>query len=69
MVKGTIFRIDDTISDELDMVCRIQGITRSECVSRLIHSAFDSYNDNQELKAMMEKLRELSAMVNKAPTP
>lgn len=55
--KNTVaitFRCDVVVADQLDLICRILGIKRSEFLISAISSEYDKLQDISDLKDMLE---------------
>lgn len=61
----TAFRFDNATINQLDNLCQLWNINRTECITRLINSAYDSVQGNPQLKEMLEKLNELRVYLDK----
>lgn len=60
--KNTVaitFRCDVAVADQLDLLCRILGIKRSEFFISAITSEYGNLQDISELKDMLEEFNKL----------
>lgn len=58
--KNTIavtFRCDVKVAEQLDELCKIMGIKRSEFLITAITTEYDKMQGNPKLKEMMEQMR------------
>lgn len=61
--KNTIavtFRCDVAVADQLDELCRMMGIKRSEFLISAITSEYDKMQGNPKLMEMMEQMRQIA---------
>ena len=69
--KNTVavtFRCDVAVADQLDELCRMMGIKRSEFLISAITSEYDKMQGNPKLKDMLEQLKQMTGQAN-AGTP
>lgn len=60
--KNTVavtFRCDVAVADQLDELCRIMGLKRSEFLISSITSEYDKLQDNPKLKDMLEQFKKI----------
>lgn len=63
MKKNTIavtFRCDVAVAAQLDDLCRMMGIKRSEFLVSAITSEYDKMQGNPKLKDMLEQFRQIT---------
>lgn len=63
MKKKTIavtFRCDCAVAAQLDVLCRMMGIKRSEFLISAITSEYDKMQGNPKLKDMLEQFRQIT---------
>ena len=63
MKKNTIavtFRCDSAVAAQLDELCRMMGIKRSEFLISAITSEYDKMQGNPKLKDMLEQFRHIT---------
>jgi hypothetical protein len=63
MKKNTIavtFRCDCAVAAQLDVLCRMMGIKRSEFLISAITSEYDKMQGNPKLKDMLEQFRQIT---------
>lgn len=61
--KNTVavtFRCDVAVADQLDVLCRMMGIKRSEFLISAITSEYDKMQGNPKLKDMLEKFKQIT---------
>lgn len=61
--KNTVavtFRCDVAVADQLDALCRMIGIKRSEFLISAITSEYDKLQGNPKLKDMLEQFRQIT---------
>lgn len=61
--KNTIavtFRCDLSVVDQLDEICKLSGIKRSEFLIGAITAEYDRLQGNPKMKEMLEQLRAIS---------
>ncbi len=54
------FRAPTPIVEQLDELCRLSGVKRSEFIITCITSEYDKLNGNPKLKEIMEQFRSIS---------
>ena len=63
MKKNSIavtFRCDCAVAAQLDVLCRMMGIKRSEFLISAITSEYDKMQGNPKLKDMLEQFRQIT---------
>lgn len=66
MKKNTIavtFRCDCAVAAQLDVLCRMMGIKRSEFLISAITSEYDKMQGNPKLKDMLEQFRQITETI------
>ena len=61
--KNTIavtFRCDVAVADQLDEICRMMGIKRSEFLITAITSEYDKLQGNPKMKEMLEQMKQIA---------
>lgn len=61
--KNTIavtFRCDVAVADQLDEICRMMGIKRSEFLITAITSEYDRLQGNPKMKEMLEQMKQIA---------
>lgn len=61
--KNTIavtFRCDFAVADQLDEICRMMGIKRSEFLITAITSEYDKLQGNPKMKEMLEQMKQIA---------
>lgn len=61
--KNTIavtFRCDVAVADQLDEICRMMGIKRSEFLITAITSEYDKLQGNPKMKEMLEQMKRIA---------
>lgn len=61
--KNTIavtFRCDVAVADQLDELCRMMGIKRSEFLITAITSEYDKLQGNPKMKEMLEQMKHIA---------
>lgn len=61
--KNTIavtFRCDVAVADQLDEICRMMGIKRSEFLITAITSEYDKLQGNPKMKEMLEQMKKIA---------
>lgn len=61
--KNTIavtFRCDVAVADQLDEICRMLDIKRSEFLISAITSEYDKMNGNPQMKTMLEQMKQIA---------
>lgn len=61
--KNTVavtFRCDVAVADQLDELCRMMGIKRSEFLISAITSEYDKMQGNPKLKDMLEQFKQIT---------
>jgi hypothetical protein len=61
--KNTIavtFRCDVAVADQLDELCRMMGIKRSEFLISAITSEYDKMQGNPKMKEMLEQFKQIA---------
>lgn len=61
--KNTIavtFRCDVAVVDQLDELCRLMGIKRSEFLISAITSEYDKMQGNPKMKEMLEQFKQIA---------
>lgn len=61
--KNTIavtFRCDVAVADQLDEICRMLGIKRSEFLITAITSEYDKLQGNPKMKEMLEQMKQIA---------
>ena len=61
--KNTIavtFRCDVAVADQLDEICRMSDIKRSEFLISAITSEYDKMNGNPQMKKMLEQMKQIA---------
>lgn len=61
--KNTIavtFRCDVAVADQLDEICRMMGIKRSEFLISAITSEYDKLQGNPKMKEMLEQMKKIA---------
>lgn len=61
--KNTIavtFRCDVAVAEQLDELCRLMGIKRSEFLISAITSEYDKMQGNPKMKEMLEQFKHIS---------
>lgn len=61
--KNTIavtFRCDVAVADQLDELCRMMGIKRSEFLISAITSEYDKMQGNPKMKEMFEQFKQIA---------
>lgn len=61
--KNTIavtFRCDVAVADQLDEICRMMGIKRSEFLITAITSEYDKLQGNPKMKEMLDQLKKIA---------
>lgn len=61
--KNTIavtFRCDVAVADQLDELCRMMGIKRSEFLITAITSEYDKLQGNPKMKEMLEQMKQIA---------
>lgn len=61
--KNTIavtFRCDVAVAEQLDEICRMMGIKRSEFLITAITSEYDKLQGNPRMKEMLEQMRQIA---------
>lgn len=61
--KNTIavtFRCDVAVADQLDEICRMLDIKRSEFLISAITSEYDKMNGNSQMKKMLEQMKQIA---------
>ena len=54
------FRCDVAVADQLDELCRMMGIKRSEFLISAITSEYDKMQGNPKLKDMLEQFKQIT---------
>jgi len=54
------FRCTNEVCSQLDELCRMAGIKRSEFIASCVTSEYDKMQGNPKLKAIMEQFRSIS---------
>lgn len=60
--KNTIavtFRCDVAVADQLDEICRMMGIKRSEFLITAITSEYDKLQGNPKMKEMLDQMKKI----------
>ena len=66
MKKNTIavtFRCDCAVAAQLDVLCRMMGIKRSEFLISAITSEYDKMQGNPKLKDILEQFRQITETI------
>lgn len=61
--KNTIavtFRCDVAVADQLDEICRMTGIKRSEFLITAITSEYDKLQGNPKMKEMLDQMKKIA---------
>lgn len=61
--KNTIavtFRCDVAVADQLDEICRMMGIKRSEFLITAITSEYDKLQGNPKMKEMLDQMKKIA---------
>ena len=61
--KNTIavtFRCDVAVADQLDEICRMMGIKRSEFLITAITSEYDKLQGNPKMKEMVDQMKKIA---------
>lgn len=61
--KNTIavtFRCDVAVADQLDEICRMVGIKRSEFLITAITSEYDKLQGNPKMKEMLDQMKKIA---------
>lgn len=61
--KNTIavtFRCDVAVADQLDEICRMMGIKRSEFLIIAITSEYDKLQGNPKMKEMLDQMKKIA---------
>lgn len=61
--KNTVavtFRCDVAVADQLDVLCRMMGIKRSEFLISAITSEYDKMQGNPKLKDILEQFKQIT---------
>lgn len=61
--KNTIavtFRCDVAVADQLDEICRMMGIKRSEFLITAITSEYDKLQGNPKMKEMLDQMKKFA---------
>lgn len=61
--KNTIavtFRCDVAVADQLDEICRMMGIKRSEFLITAITSEYDNLQGNPKMKEMLDQMKKIA---------
>lgn len=64
--KNTVavtFRCDVAVADQLDELCRMMGIKRSEFLISAITSEYDKMQGNPKLKDMLEQFKQITETI------
>ena len=60
---GVTFRCDVAVSEQLDEICRMMGIKRSEFLITAITSEYDRLQGNPKMKEMLEQMKQITETV------
>ena len=61
--KMASFKLNADTIIKLDALSKLSGQSKSEIVDDLIFNAYDKVNNNQEARQMLDKLREVQAIL------
>lgn len=61
--QAITFRAPTDAIRQLDELCNLMGIKRSEFIVTAITSEYDKLHDNPQMKQMMEQLRQIADIV------
>lgn len=54
------FRCDVAVADQLDEICRMMGIKRSEFLITAITSEYDKLQGNPKMKEMLDQMKKIA---------